>query len=185
MLLKDIISIPESQLDATYSSLSKKERATLILIEDGSEEGKLLISYAKDDTSEEIPINHLGLYASSWNQKVIRIDSWRFKCLQETIYDGEIVRDTNKLFRNLVLMFRDDDRIDYIDNVLDNIRDIIKSLDDEVEGLFTINNEQDKELTSFQSCKCNQADELSHEPTFLNQISILKIQEPILAESLV
>lgn len=172
--------MPESQLEAYYSSLTDQQKKALILIEDAEEEGQLLITYGRDMSTEEIQITHLGLYASNWKKgDVVRIDSWRFKCLQHSFNESDVIKDIKKSFRKLILWFKDDKKVDLLDSELDHVMDLIRGLDDEVLGLFTINNEQHEELISLDG-KCSQGDESFRGLQLLNGTSTLKIQEPTL-----
>lgn len=183
MLVSEIISMPEDQIEKYYASLTSEQKKALILIEDAEDEGKLLITYGKDMSTEEIPINYIGLYASNWKKgEVVRIDSWRFKCLQHSLGESEVVQEAKKSFRKLILWFKDDKRIDLLDNELDIVLDLIKSLDDDCQGLSDINNEQYQELINLDE-KYIQGGEPCPAQRVLSDISSLKIQEPILTEN--
>lgn len=149
MLLSDIISIPESQLEKWYGSFTKEEQKTFILIEDHPEEtNKLLITYAETEKEETISVSSLGLYASTWkDQKAIRIDSWRYKCLQTQFDDSEILLEAKDELRKVMMVIPDEFK-EFIDERLYNVILLVKDLDKDVSDLYDINQDYYQELST-------------------------------------
>lgn len=160
---EDCIPLNESMLDKFYSGLPSEDQKRFVLIEDHPDGKHLIVSYFDNDKSEKISPGQLWGLLSSWDDRlVVRIDKNRFVSCQDRIIDTEYIRDARKECRKVMALAGETKGSDLIDKALVNLLRIIEILDDEVDGLVSINNEYFNEL-SYHELN-NQVDEPSLVP---------------------
>ena len=180
MRLNEIISLRETLLETFYLHLTEEQQDSFVLIED-TKDGKLLISYSKDNHKETINPLALGLHANTWSEGTyaVRIDSHRFLSEAEQFGDSYDVLEARLVCKKIHEKISGHERQDEVDAYLRDLIFMIQTKDTDIQGLFVLNGELDEEISILSPSPHTQDGELYPEPDPESYIDISLLSEPI------